>query len=163
MSAVISVIDAVLGAFALLLPVREATGHNDGPVINAIQASTGNASGDPYCQSTTWYVGSGVLGARWPMPKTASCQAALAHARALGLERATPQRGDQFFVLDANGIAHHTGLVEAVDGGGRWKSLEGNTNDDGARDGVGMFRRIRGAGPDRNRYTFARWIDAVAA
>lgn len=44
------------------------------------------------------------------------------------------------FVLDTGGGAGHTGLVEAIDGG-RLITLEGNTNDGGSREGVGVFRR----------------------
>jgi hypothetical protein len=154
-------IDAVLRAFALLLPVREATGHNDGRFVHAIQGSTGNTTGDAWCQSATWYVGFGVLGAAWPMPQTASCHAALAYARRKGWTHPAPATGDQFFVLDADGHAHHTGFVERVDAGGRFWTLEANTNDDGSRDGVGVFRRLRGAGSDHATYEFARWVAGV--
>ncbi len=44
------------------------------------------------------------------------------------------------FVLDFGGGAGHTGFVEGVQGG-RLVTLEGNTNDDGSREGVGVFRR----------------------
>lgn len=44
------------------------------------------------------------------------------------------------FVLDAGGGAGHTGLVESVQGG-RLVTVEGNTNDDGSREGIGVFRR----------------------
>jgi CHAP domain len=44
------------------------------------------------------------------------------------------------FVQDFGGGAGHTGLVEAVEGG-RLVTLEGNTNDDGSREGIGVFRR----------------------
>lgn len=159
----LSEIDAVLRATALLLPVREATGHNDGRFVNAIQASTGNAAGDPWCQSATYYVGRGVLGTRWPVPATGGCQVALAWYRRRALERATPAVGDQFFVLGDDGIAHHTGFVEWLVGDGSWRSLEGNTNDDGSREGIGEFRRLRGGPSDHTSYTFGRWADALTA
>jgi hypothetical protein len=44
------------------------------------------------------------------------------------------------FVLDTGGGAGHTGFVERVEGG-RLVTVEGNTNDDGSREGVGVFRR----------------------
>jgi hypothetical protein len=46
------------------------------------------------------------------------------------------------FIMDFGGGAGHTGLVEAVDGG-RIVTIEGNTNDGGSRDGIGVFRRAR--------------------
>ena len=49
-------------------------------------------------------------------------------------------RPGMIFVLDAGGGAGHTGLVESVQGG-RLVTIEGNTNDDGSREGIGVFRR----------------------
>jgi hypothetical protein len=43
------------------------------------------------------------------------------------------------FVLDTGGGAGHTGLVVSIEGG-RLITLEGNTNDGGSREGVGVFR-----------------------
>jgi hypothetical protein len=44
------------------------------------------------------------------------------------------------FVQDFGGGKGHTGLVESVQGG-RIVTLEGNTNDEGSREGIGVFRR----------------------
>jgi hypothetical protein len=49
-------------------------------------------------------------------------------------------RPGMIFVQDFGGGAGHTGLVESVQGG-RLVTLEGNTNDDGSREGIGVFRR----------------------
>lgn len=49
-------------------------------------------------------------------------------------------RPGMIFVLAAGGGAGHTGLVESVQGG-RLITVEGNTNDDGSREGIGVFRR----------------------
>jgi hypothetical protein len=48
----------------------------------------------------------------------------------------------QIFVIDtgAPGGAGHTGLVEAVNAG-KLVTIEGNTNDGGSREGIGVFRR----------------------
>ena len=59
------------------------------------------------------------------------------------------------FVLDTGGGAGHTGLVEAIDGG-RLITLEGNTNDGGSREGVGVFRRNGRKIVNINR-GFIRW------
>jgi hypothetical protein len=39
----------VMGVARSLIGTTEETGRNDGPVIEAILASTGNRKGDPYC------------------------------------------------------------------------------------------------------------------
>lgn len=44
------------------------------------------------------------------------------------------------FIMDFGGGAGHTGLVESI-AGGRLTTIEGNTNDGGSREGVGVFRR----------------------
>ena len=49
-------------------------------------------------------------------------------------------RPGMIFVLDTGGGSGHTGFVERVEGG-RLITLEGNTNDGGSREGVGVFRR----------------------
>lgn len=49
-------------------------------------------------------------------------------------------RAGQVFVIDTGGGTGHSGFVEAVSGG-TLQTIEGNTNDDGSRDGFGVFRR----------------------
>ena len=44
------------------------------------------------------------------------------------------------FVMDFGKGAGHTGIVESI-AGGRLTTIEGNTNDGGSREGVGVFRR----------------------
>ena len=44
------------------------------------------------------------------------------------------------FIMDFGNGAGHTGIIESVDGG-RLTTIEGNTNDGGSREGVGVFRR----------------------
>ncbi|HLG60187.1 MAG TPA: CHAP domain-containing protein [Vicinamibacterales bacterium] len=44
------------------------------------------------------------------------------------------------FIMDFGGGVGHTGFVEGV-AGGRLVTIEGNTNDGGSREGIGVFRR----------------------
>lgn len=46
----------------------------------------------------------------------------------------------QIFIMDFGGGAGHTGIVEAVTGG-KLITIEGNSNDGGSREGIGVFRR----------------------
>jgi hypothetical protein len=47
----------VMAVARSLIGTTERTGRNDGPVIEAILASTGNRRGDPYCASFIYYCG----------------------------------------------------------------------------------------------------------
>lgn len=49
-------------------------------------------------------------------------------------------RPGQVFVLSTGGGLGHVGLVESVSAG-ILTTIEGNTNDGGSRNGVGVFRR----------------------
>lgn len=122
--------------------VKESTGQNDGPWVEAIQRVTGNKRGDPWCASFVSFVlGIAYRGAP-PLPRTASCDTLL---RA-GLERdllvTNPEPGDIFLVMRDPRDAVHTGFVTAVSPVAV-KTIEGNTNPAGGRDGWGVFTRER--------------------
>jgi hypothetical protein len=59
-----------------------------------------------------------------------------------GRAKSNPElvRPGMIFVMDFGRGVGHTGFVEAV-AGGRLVTIEGNTNDGGSREGVGVFRR----------------------
>ncbi len=159
---VLQPVGAVLRAARLLLPVREA-GPNSGRFVEAIQASTGNTAGDPWCASTVYYVGRGMLGTAWPIPKSASCDVQLECYRTHGELHTTPMVGDQFFLMRTATDAVHTGLVEAVSGRA-FSTLEGNTSggaSPGSRDGDGFYAGQRGGPGDGNKYLFGRWVRLV--
>jgi CHAP domain/Putative peptidoglycan binding domain len=52
-------------------------------------------------------------------------------------------RPGMIFILDFGGGEGHTGIVEALLPGGALQTIEGNTNIDGSRSGVGVFRLTR--------------------
>lgn len=56
----------------------------------------------------------------------------------------------QIFILSSGGGFGHTGLVESVNGG-FLVTIEGNTNEGGSREGIGVFRRNRRKIKDINR------------
>lgn len=161
----ITVVGAVLAGAGLLEPVREIAGRqNDGYMIRAIQAATGNAPPEKWCASFVAYVGRGILGARWPLPATASCDDLLEFARrhAWLVEASDgPERGDVFLQLRTAADAIHTGFVTGVDQARRFRTIEGNTNGGGSSDGDGVYRRTRGGAADRATYAFIRWTRGV--
>jgi hypothetical protein len=59
---------------------------------------------------------------------------------AAALEQPDRVRPGQIFVMDFGGGAGHTGVVRAVRAG-KLITIEGNTNDGGSREGVGVFER----------------------
>jgi len=120
--------------------VRELTKQNDGPWVEAIQRVTGNKKGDPWCASFVTFCLDIAYRGKNPLRRTASCDLFLQDARAKGWLTNTPAPGDVFLVMKSTDDAVHTGFVTAV-GKTSFKSIEGNTNDGGSRDGWGVFAR----------------------
>lgn len=149
-------VSMILAGAGLLEGVTEQGGPNRGPAVERILASTGNPPGDPWCASYVYRVGSAMMGAAWPLPRTASCDVLLEHARKRGLLREEPRPGDVFLVMKHDHDAIHTGFVTGWEGAA-FTTLEGNTNPNGGREGYGVFRRRRGGPSDRTRYQFIRW------
>jgi hypothetical protein len=88
---------------------------------------------------------------RNPVIRTAGVLDHWARAGAAGIERIPAEKAHldealvtpgHIFVIDAGGPggAGHTGLVEQVVAG-TLVTVEGNTNDGGSREGIGVFRR----------------------
>jgi len=122
--------------------VRERTGTNDGPWVEAIQRTTGNKKGDPWCASFVNFVLQIAYSGRSPVPVTASCDVLLEWARKEQRLTDTPEPGDVFLVMRTPTDAVHTGFVIAP----RENTVltcEGNTNTAGSRDGWGVFARER--------------------
>lgn len=150
--------DMVLAVARGLLFVRESPRNsNRGPGIKAMLQVTGLGEGYPWCAASVAYCGVTALGDRWPLPRTASCAQLGEAADRLKVLHTQPEPGDVFLVWHASlGRFAHTGFVESV--GETVRTLEGNTNDGGSRDGWGQFRRVRRFGPkDR----FIRWSEAL--
>lgn len=120
--------------------VREATNHNDGAWVEAIQRITGNRRGDAWCASFVAFVLDIAYQGRNPLPRTASCDELFIYCGERGILRAEPEPGDVFLVMKTPIDAVHTGIVRAV-GRSSVATIEGNSNDDGSRDGWGVVKR----------------------
>lgn len=113
--------------------------------------------GLPWCAAFVHQVGRQAIGAAWPVPRTASVKAIATWAAGL---HETPLAGDLFLLWNQGlGRYAHVGFVETVLPGGRFTTLEGNTNPGGSRDGFGVFRRERAVG---GKTAFVRWTQEVA-
>jgi len=122
--------------------VKEASGMNDGPWVEAIQRLTGTKRGDPWCASFVTMVLDIAYRGNNPLKRSASCDVLLEDARAKGWLKDTPEVGDVFLVMKTPTDAVHTGIVISV-GKLSVKCTEGNTNEGGSRDGWGVFSRQR--------------------
>jgi hypothetical protein len=149
----LSAIDVVLRFAKSQLYVRE-IGPNAGQVVEQYQKFCGAEKGDPWCACGVSWCGKSALEADWPLVISASCQRLYVDAKAKGLVRDAPKRGDIFLLWHPElGRYAHTGFVEnAVRG--NFDTIEGNTNPGGGRDGYGWFRRKRVA--DQS-FKFIRW------
>ena len=128
--------------------VKETTGANDGPWIEAMQRVTGNKAGDPWCASFVAFCLGIAFKGKSPLPATASCDALLVFARKSGrlIPLTDVEPGDVFLVMAAGSDtdAIHTGFVTAVHPAETGvDTIEGNTNPGGSRDGWGVFQRSR--------------------
>lgn len=126
--------------------VKEATNKNDGPWVEAIQRVTGNKKGDAWCASFVTFVLDIAYRGKNPLARSASCDVMLNDARKKGWITETPEPGDVFLVMKDENDAVHTGFVTDV-GKVSVKTIEGNTNPGGSREGWGVFARERRRGP----------------
>lgn len=151
-------VDAVLRFAKSQLYVRE-IGPNAGQVVEQYQKFCGATKGDPWCACAVSWCGKCALESDWPLVVTASCQRLYVDAKAKGLVRDAPKRGDIFLLWHPELERYaHTGFVENVGqlgpDGIPFDTLEANTNPGGGREGYGWFRRKRVA---NQRFKFIRW------
>ena len=115
----------------------------------------------PWCMAFVSQVGRQALGAAWPLPRLAGVQLMVERVQAAGLTlQETPQVGDLLVVYHAEKARYaHVGVVAEVDAQGRFRSWEGNTNDNGSREGTRvLLQKPRRPGP---RFRFVRWVNLL--
>jgi hypothetical protein len=148
---------ALAAAAAAVGVMENPPGSNRGPEVDRYLRGVGI---DPTTGSYAWCAAfvyacfdeaARKLGRKNPLIRTAGVLDHWQRAGAVGVTRITAARAHvdpgqvragQIFIIDvgAPGGAGHTGLVEQVEAG-RLTTIEGNTNDGGSREGVGVFRR----------------------
>lgn len=131
-------------------------GSNRGPVVDEYLRSTGLDPADgsfAWCAAFLyWCFGQACRGNEAnPLIRTAGVLKHWNRAVRKGIRKVTAAealdnpalvRPGFIFVIDSGGGFGHMGLVESVQDG-IMATLEGNTNDAGGREGVGVFRRER--------------------
>jgi hypothetical protein len=124
--------------------IREVGGPNRGPEVEAYLARVRAKPGDPWCSAFISWCGSEVAGESWPLPLTASCAQLGAFARSHGALTALPDFGAVFLIWsEAKERFHHTGFISMLGHGTPCATIEGNTNEDGSPEGIGVFARTR--------------------
>lgn len=124
--------------------VQEDITHTNRGEAKKYQDAVGlpHGQGFAWCQSLVYWCGLEAYGAANPVPKTAGVLDCLNQAKAkkykiIDSADATPENipsGAQF-IMDLGKGMGHTGLVISVDADGRLHTIEGNSNNDGSRDG----------------------------
>lgn len=123
-------------------------GRNSGPLVDKILASVGlEGTRAPWCAAWVVYIGDEAFGKKDnPYPRSAWSPDFVKSPKW------NRGRGEKPGPADAFGIyfqslkrVAHTGIIEKVEG--KWAvTIEGNTNDDGSRDGDGVYRKRRPLG-----------------
>lgn len=128
--------------------VREATGKNDGQQVEQYLQYVGFKKGNPWCAAfVSWVFGQ----AGFKSPRSAWSPALFPAKRLTKNIQAAIVFGIYF--PDLKRIAH-CGLVEKQQG--HWlRTIEGNTNVAGSREGDGVYRKLRHT---RSIYAYANWL-----
>jgi hypothetical protein len=140
---------AVLAKAVTQLGVEEKPrGSNKGPQVDAYLKSVGLNGGYSWCMAFVYWcvdevarTGEGMKQCKVnPLIKTGGV---LRQWNEVPRERrkTTPEQGD-IFIMDFGKGTGHTGFVESVDGDSV-HTIEGNTNDEGSREGYEVARRVR--------------------
>jgi hypothetical protein len=134
--------------------LEEPLGSNAGPRVNEYLASVGLGGGFFWCAAFVFFCareGAKKIGVPNPLPRTAGVLDMWRKAGTAGLPRVTAAQASaqpalvtagMIFIMDFGGGAGHTGYVRARDGG-RLVTVEGNSNNDGSRNGTGVFELRR--------------------
>lgn len=149
------------------LSVRELTGRNDGPQVEAWLKLTGNRKGDPWCGA---YQAGGQKACGLPMPKgaggsynwfTLPARTYYVRGQRGSLDNLKPGHQVGFYYANLGRVGHIGRLVSA----GRpirkgravrgWYCNEGNTGTGGGRDGAGVYLLFR---TSTEIYAAANWL-----
>lgn len=85
----------------------------------------------------------GQLGQANPLFKTGGVLAQWRNRKANQVPVGAAVLPGDIFVMDLGSGLGHTGIVESIDADGTLHTIEGNTNDNGSREGIEVERKIR--------------------
>lgn len=131
------------------LHVREATGNNDGTEVEKYLASVGLSKGYPWCAAfTTWNLKAleipnpqSAWSPNWAQYKDQVWSRKMVKTHRV---KAEPKPGDCFTVYYSSlKRVGHVGFYTGRASNGYFTTIEGNTNNNGSRKGIGVFKRKR--------------------
>lgn len=159
-------VERVLATALAFEDFTEQGGENAGQVVERMLKGVGLVKGQPWCAAYVYHVGFNALryfdksGSLWGLPKTGGCAVLGDFATKRGILEATPQVGDVFLIyFDNMHRFAHTGFILADLGGGRYRTIEGNTSGGGSREGWGVFVRER---TFKTKDRFVRWTKLMS-
>jgi peptidoglycan hydrolase-like protein with peptidoglycan-binding domain len=146
------VTSAVAIATSQLGVLEQPLGSNRGPQIEQYQEAAGIDKGEAWCAAFTYWcfqraadslqrinpvIKTGSVVRHWDLARQKGIPVVMTSAARQDPELLKP---GMIFIMATGGGTGHTGIVEKVIGG-RLVTIEGNTNDNGSREGIGVFRR----------------------
>lgn len=121
--------------------------NNKGPEVKRYLKSVGLAEGSAWCMAFVYWcvdIAAKRLNLTNPLVKTAGVLYQWNHNQTCRLipNRSSGIQPGDIFIMDFGGGTGHTGFVEKVEGS-IVHTIEGNTNDEGSREGYEVARRQR--------------------
>lgn len=128
------------------IDIRE-EGNNGGPEVRRYLKTVGLTEGYPWCMAFVYWcvqMAANKLKVSQPLVKTAGVldQWNRTTCRKIPARAAAPVQPGDIFIMDLGGGTGHTGFVEKIEGSIVY-TIEGNTNDEGSREGYEVARRQR--------------------
>ncbi|HXC25337.1 MAG TPA: hypothetical protein VNU46_05425 [Gemmatimonadaceae bacterium] len=158
--------ERLIAASLALNNVTEQGGNNHGQMVELMLREVDLPAGEPWCAAYVYHVGfwsqydPAVGYSSWPLPKTGACDLLGHFALVHGVLQHVPLRGDVFLMyFPSLGRFAHTGIVLSTletTSGYLCTTIEGNTNDDGAREGWKTCIKSR-LFPKNGEHRFVRW------
>jgi hypothetical protein len=123
---------------------QKEVGKNAGPFVTKVLASVGLKPGYAWCASFVSYVFSKAGVKAGPKFNRARVKSWVDWAHREGrLYYSAPKRGDLFAWINDDLTGHIGFVLSELDFAGEFRSLEGNTNSGGSREGDGVYKRTR--------------------
>lgn len=118
-------------------------GSNWGHPVQDYLASVGIHTPASWCMSLMYWCfnqASIILNKVNPLFKTGGCLYQFQKSKAAHYQK-IPAIGDMFIMDEGHGLGH-TGIIESIDGN-NLHTIEGNTSENGSREGIAVQRKIR--------------------
>jgi hypothetical protein len=130
--------------------MEDPLGSNWGEPVESYLASVGITEPASWCAAFVYWCFEQVCEAECHIPNPLTKTGAVVHAwnvaypqhKSTNIPGFTPQPGD-IFIMEFTPTAGHTGIVETVNADGSLGTIEGNTDDTGSPQGIGVYRRTR--------------------